>query len=585
VSSGGLLDVIKVKPAAAATNVRTPDNVPDLFADPEPTLAEYETALRYLGGCARQYKAGFFKLAGRADEMFRQTALVGELAPFIGTGKLGAITISDPMRVIRDADAHRANVEKLEVQRRDAVELERRRVAEEAETRRKAEEEERVAREADPDRCSLQRLDLADCIDHGLTVEQFDDRQQYNNAVRAHVADRVRAALAWTGSRCRIVHEDGGFTIIGLNEWGDVCGRYFGSELNVEAEDLAWSVLDRVRDHEKKVHAKEAEELARKMRTNVSLTRLRSAHRPQGYLVERIMVDDGLTMLVGQKGSNKTFFSLMIAIAIAAGREVLAGYPSRRARVLLVLLEGTDADKIRRLDQLCRGAGIELEALEGVLDVYDAPVQINDQESLARLREYVRHHGYQAVFVDNLTELQPGNENDNERMAAGVRALRDIAYEFQIGVMLLHHAGKSNESRGATSVLQIPDDILYIAKHGDSKNAPVTVTRGKTKCGADELDLVYRLVGGGVDGTPIVVNMVAERPDDPDDEPAPGDLAEQPETCMLRLLAAEPAGSDAIAKAVAKACNIRKEAAIEVRRELEKDKKIRKGEDKLWRPA
>lgn len=288
-------------------------------------------------------------------------------------------------------------------------------------------------------------------------------------------------------------------------------------------EQLAAALRKYVVEYEE--HAARNDEAAQLAESaeRVSLARLRKARRPQRWLVRDLWNDEGLTILVGEKGGGKTFFSLLLAMGIAAGVPVL-GHATTRGRVLLVLLEGTETDWDRRIDQLARGLGIEYDALIGMLDVYDEPVRIEDLASIARLRGYLARHKYVGFIVDNLTELQAGEENSNTVMAAGVRAIRSMVYELRVAGLLLHHAGKNGESRGATSILQAVDEVMYISKRGDSKTAPITVERGKTKCGADPIDLRYRLVGGGTDDSPCVPEVLTRKTDEPDEPELPSKL-------------------------------------------------------------
>lgn len=355
------------------------------------------------------------------------------------------------------------------------------------------------SREADPATCTLRfvRLPLATKLTHdeeGEGLYSMSDRLIYalgsddDNEEADHKGSPGRKSFRCPGG-C------GGRFVFAMNMQNDEieCRCISGCS----SETLSPILVEKIKEHEAQAVIDAQNMLAQQMRLNVSLARRLGSQQPLSWTIPKVISSDALTLLVGESGDGKTFYAMCLAIGVAAGVPVL-GQPITQSRVLLVLLEGSEADWGRRLHQLAAGMGTTFEALDGWLDIYDQRPSADDPASYARLANYARDRNYKLIVIDNLTEIRAGSsqnaENSADEMSNAMRPLAELAHSEHVSVLLLHHAGASGNSRGSTAIRQMCDEELKIRKSNDANDAIVTISRGKSRRGDGVERIRYRMV-------------------------------------------------------------------------------------------
>jgi len=210
---------------------------------------------------------------------------------------------------------------------------------------------------------------------------------------------------------------------------------------------------------------------ARKATRSFALTPIDVAKLPRrSWLIYGLLLDGSVTVASAIGGIGKSAWGLRVALAIASGQSWGAWEVKQRRRVLVINAED-GPDELRRraaanfddsLNNEHVGDGIVgLESEDIVLvrrgEGYGQSIQRTPLYD--ELREIIRREGVGFVVVDPLIELSAGlNESDNADMDTLMRALRDVAREFQIPILVIHHAKKGGDggqdsSRGASAIV------------------------------------------------------------------------------------------------------------------------------------
>lgn len=161
-----------------------------------------------------------------------------------------------------------------------------------------------------------------------------------------------------------------------------------------------------------------------------------------------------VTLLGAHGGTGKSTIALMLAVAVATGRE-LFGHATECGRVVFVSLED-GADVVRyRLAHICKAWGIEPAKLAPRLAIVDgtASPELFTAENrrhgettatYAELRELAK--GTSLLIVDNASDAYAGDEIQRQQVRSFIRCLAEIARANDAAVLLLAHVDK-NTSR------------------------------------------------------------------------------------------------------------------------------------------
>ncbi len=201
---------------------------------------------------------------------------------------------------------------------------------------------------------------------------------------------------------------------------------------------------------------------------------------PREYLIEPFMATNSLSMIFAMRGVGKTWVSLSIAKALASGEPFLGFEVPAPVRVLFIDGEMTLVDLRDRLVAL--GAG-ELDNLELVpseaLHRDNSAININNPDHQARLLRTIERleelgRRPSLIIFDNLSSLGGGiDENDNSALDGLLQWLVGVRHR-DYAVLLVHHAGKSGDQRGASRREDLLDTSIKLIKpKDDSEDSPI----------------------------------------------------------------------------------------------------------------
>jgi hypothetical protein len=212
------------------------------------------------------------------------------------------------------------------------------------------------------------------------------------------------------------------------------------------------------------------------------------------HLIEPFIVEGGLHMLYAERGLGKTWLALKLALSVAAGTAFFTYEVPGARQVLYVDGEMSLGELKDRIAKLAPSPPTTLRLLPSELLFREArPLNINGEEDQGRIIELIDRleaEGAKPALIvfDNLSSLSAGgDENDNTALDSLLRWLVFLRHKG-IAVLLVHHAGKSGDQRGAsrredlldTSIrLKRPDDDDGHRPEGAEFIMEFTKTRGK----------------------------------------------------------------------------------------------------------
>lgn len=177
---------------------------------------------------------------------------------------------------------------------------------------------------------------------------------------------------------------------------------------------------------------------------------------PQEFLIEPWLPKGALAMVWAARGLGKTWFALSLAIALASGTRFLEYGVPKPVVVLFVDGEMALAELQERVRKLADPPPERLHILPSErLFAEGAPLNINDpadQQKVIDAIDALAAEGVKPglIILDNLSSLAAGlDENDNSALDGMTRWMVRMRHSG-VTVLLVHHASKAGEQRGAS---------------------------------------------------------------------------------------------------------------------------------------
>src|SRR5271157_5630039 len=192
------------------------------------------------------------------------------------------------------------------------------------------------------------------------------------------------------------------------------------------------------------------------------------------WLVEGLWSDQAVGILGGEPKCCKSFLALDVAVSVASGAACLRQFPVRRTgSVLLFPAEDSLAVVRQRLEGIAAAAQVPFDSLP--VQVITAPtLRLDAAADRARLLEAIQQLRPVLLILDPLIRLHRLDENDATQVAGLLSYLRELQRQFQLAVMLVHHARKDSQGsrpgqalRGSSELHGWGDSNLYMRRRGD----------------------------------------------------------------------------------------------------------------------
>ena len=184
----------------------------------------------------------------------------------------------------------------------------------------------------------------------------------------------------------------------------------------------------------------------------------------------------GLTILAGKPKVGKSWLSLQIAYAVAAGGRTL-GEPVEPGPVLYLALEDTARRLKDRMKKQGWPSGLPVEFMT-LGQFYDNVGDLQNGGGV-KLADQIDYKRYRLVVIDTLSRSITGDQNDVAAMTAALTPLQEISHEHNTAVVLNDHHHKGS--------LAQPDaiaDILGSTAKGAMADSVWGLYRERGKLGA-----------------------------------------------------------------------------------------------------
>jgi hypothetical protein len=186
------------------------------------------------------------------------------------------------------------------------------------------------------------------------------------------------------------------------------------------------------------------------------------------WIIENLLARSAVTEFSGlaKKGGKTTFWCH--AIAAGARREDHAGFVTEPAKYLYLTEQGNN------FTEALRDSGLEKYS------DYISIVQFKDVSAVAweqlinRAGAEAKRRSLDALIVDTFTvfaRLKGSEENESGVIAERMRVLNLVAQRYNIGVVLIRHAGKDGTPRGSSAFEGVADICVTIARP-EGRHAP-----------------------------------------------------------------------------------------------------------------
>ncbi|MFT6909845.1 MAG: RecA-family ATPase [Oleiphilaceae bacterium] len=197
-----------------------------------------------------------------------------------------------------------------------------------------------------------------------------------------------------------------------------------------------------------------------------------TSSEPRQWLIKNMSQLGYISMLVAAGGTGKSILSIVMAISVATGRDLLGLTIPQRANVLLINNEDDYKELHRRISAIAQYFGVLGSELEGKLFIqsgYDSKVIIASEldgaviegPNLHDIKQFITKNKIKQMMIDPFVSIHQCNENDNVKMDAVMSIMRGIAGQYQINIIIIHHipkvgglaiSGNAEAARGASAV-------------------------------------------------------------------------------------------------------------------------------------
>ena len=213
----------------------------------------------------------------------------------------------------------------------------------------------------------------------------------------------------------------------------------------------------------------EPEPTPKKRFPTVRISEISEENRPR-WLIEKLWGNSGCGGICGLPKSMKSWLGLDMAISVASGTACIGTFPViDQGRVLIYLAEDSPPMVKDRVSSIARHRGLPISGLD--LHAISTPrLRLDSSDDCLRLLETVDQLRPRLLLLDPLVRLHSANENSAQEISVLLSYLRDLQRSFQMAVVVIHHARKSDLPgtragqgvRGSGDLWAFGDTNLYL---------------------------------------------------------------------------------------------------------------------------
>ena len=180
------------------------------------------------------------------------------------------------------------------------------------------------------------------------------------------------------------------------------------------------------------------------------------------WLVEGLIPSTSLTVLAAQPKMGKSILTLNLAINLRLGASFI-GRVVTRTKTLILQLEDPPVLIRERLLKM------DAEGLDGIYIRAGAPMTKDDWKALPA---FIKAHDIGLAIIDPYVFAMRGNEQDATQTATFLREIRELIFDTNCSILLVHHHKKSGGEhgqalRGSSALLGAVDVALELVREDE----------------------------------------------------------------------------------------------------------------------
>jgi KaiC/GvpD/RAD55 family RecA-like ATPase len=198
---------------------------------------------------------------------------------------------------------------------------------------------------------------------------------------------------------------------------------------------------------------------------------------PRSWIIPDLIPDKGLTVLLGGSKIGKSWLSLQMAYAVAAGTYALGKIPVEQKNVLYIDLE----ESWELVHD--RAISLQLQELsgEGRLSICTS-YPLNNVRSL---QSYIdQNPETKFVIIDTMQKLlRIENLNDYAEVVAKMSPVKELADSYEVSILMLHHTRKGNgadnwtdDGLGSQAIVATADNIIKLGRKRGESRGEINIT-------------------------------------------------------------------------------------------------------------
>jgi hypothetical protein len=193
----------------------------------------------------------------------------------------------------------------------------------------------------------------------------------------------------------------------------------------------------------------------------------------QPWLIHSLWGKAAVGLISGHPKLGKTWMGLDLAVSVASGTPCLGCFEVEQPGKVLVFLAEDSLMAVRsRIEALCAHRKIDIRGLD-LYVITVAQLQLQMDSHAEALRQTVAELRPCLLLLDPLVRLHSLDENRSYEMSRLLDYFRAIQREFDVAVILVHHAGKKSRShpgqamRGTGDFWAWSDSSVYLTRKND----------------------------------------------------------------------------------------------------------------------
>ena len=198
---------------------------------------------------------------------------------------------------------------------------------------------------------------------------------------------------------------------------------------------------------------------------------------PRSWIIPDLIASKGLTVLLGGSKIGKSWLSLQMAYAVAAGTYALGKIPVEQKNVLYIDLE----ESWELVHD--RAMSLQLQKLggEGRLSICTSYPSNNIKALQSHLHQ---HPEIKFVIIDTMQKfLRIENLNDYAEVVNKLSPVKELADNYEVSILMLHHTRKGNgfgdwmdDSLGSMAIVATADNIIKLGRKRGENRGEINIT-------------------------------------------------------------------------------------------------------------